>query len=883
MSRPQWRFDVRARLAALFGRERLDERADEELQFHLRSLQQRLTDLGASPEEARSRARRQLGNVTQLRERTLESWRYAWVDTVIRDVRYAVRALRRTPGFAATAILILAVAIGASTAMFSVFDALILHPLPYRDPAQLVEITESFEKLDVKGMQLAAVELDDLRAMTRSFSHLAGIRSGEFALTRGGAAAAVAGLQVSASVFPMLDVVPTLGQPFRAENEVYGQHRVAVLSERLWRDQFGADPNIVGTSVEINRESYRVAAVTRPILDYLGTAWDLWVPLSIAPGAKTLASRGAKGIDVIGRLEPGVTMAAAAQELAVVTSRLSAAHPGAYPANIGFSIDVAGLASTVAGDLRRPLLLLLAAVGVLMMIACANVSNLLMTRASARRKEIGVRVALGAGRLRVVGQLLTESLVIACFAGALGTSLAAVVLRLFTIHGPSDLVPVAGLGLNGWVVAFAIGVSSGASVFFGLVSAFATSAVLHDTLKASARGSTLGRRRFRASMVALQVAASLVLLVCAGLLIRSVLRLQQTDPGFDAGQVLTFELRLPESHYGESARRIALFEALRVRLQALPGVIAVGAADRIPFGRQGGSSLRVVGRPVDPGPEPMVRPSRVLPGYVESMGVPVRRGRSFTAADVAASGPVALIDEATALRFFPGDQDPIGRQITGVEPGLTATIVGVIGSVKRRDLSGAPEMSVYHAATQQAGPAMTFTVKTATEPLALVPAIRHQLAELDPLLPLTRVVTMEQRLADSVARQRLSMQLMVFFGFAALLLSATGLYGVLSYIVSQRRREVGIRVALGAQRRQVIELVVARQGLLPLAFGLVAGLASAFAVARLLAAGNHEIRANDPMVYVAVTLLLVVTALAAIAIPARRAATVDPVIALRQE
>lgn len=880
----QWWIDVRARVAALFGRRGLQSRADEELRFHLSMLEQRLIESGIPATEARLRAQRQFGNTVLIREQTVDSWRYASMDTFLRDLRYAVRALRKSPGFAATAILILGVAIGASTAIFSAFDALVLHPLPYRDPGQLVEITENYTRFDITRMQLAAVELDDVRGMTSSYSHVAGIRSGQFTLTGNGIAEGVTGLQVSASIFPMLNVQPVLGIPFQEGDEEFGKHRVAVISEGLWRRRFGANAAIVGTTIEINREPYRVAAVTRPFLDYLGSAWDVWVPLSFQPREKGPATRTVKGIDVLARLKPGVTTVAATQEMAAVTAKMASLYPQAYPPDAGFSVNATGLASRVSDTLRQPLLFLLAAVGVLMLIGCANVSNLLMSRASARRKEISVRAAIGASRARVIAQLMTESLLLAAVSGALGIAMAAYLLRLFELYGPAGLVPVAGIGLNAWVLCFAIGASSLASILFGLIPALTSSAGVNDVLKESARGATAGRRPLREWMVAIQVAASLVLLVCAGLLLRSFLRVQDVDPGFNAASVLTFDVQLPVAHYGNPERRVAFYEAFRSRLQAVTGVISVGAIDRIPFGGpQGGSPLRIVGRPVDRrSPEPMLRPARITPGYFEAMGVPLRRGRYFTSADTTHATTVAIIDDTTARRFFPDGDDPIGRQITGVEPGLMSTIVGVVGSVKRQDLTAAPEMGVYHAATQQVGASLTFTVKTATDPLTMISAIRHELTELDPLLPLTRIVTMEQRLADSLARRRLSMQLMSFFGLAALLLAATGLYGVLSYVVNQRRREVVIRVALGAQPRQVIELV-AKQGLMSVTLGIGAGLATAFAVTRLLTAGLYEMSPYDPLVYTSVTGILALTALAAIAVPALRAATVNPVVALREE
>jgi predicted permease len=746
-----------------------------------------------------------------------------------------------------------------------------------------VLIRGNYPGFGATDLQLAVVEVNDIRATTRVFSHIAGMTAADFTLTGRGAVEGVTGRRVSASLFPMLDVQPILGRFFGGEAEEYGQHHVVVISEGLWKRRFGADPDIVGTSIEINREPHRVVAVSPPVPTLRGSG-ELWVPFSFPPAQTAPETRGAKGVDVIARLAAGVTLESAARDLALATASLSAQYPGHYRIDPGFSLSATSFVSAVAGNLRQPLLFLLAAVGVLMLIGCANVSNLLMARAAARRKEMSVRAALGASRARVAGQLMTESAVIAGVAGAVGVAIAAVLLRLFELYGPRNLVPATGLGWNGWVVAFAVGASFVASVLFGLIPALTSSAGMGHTLKESSRGVTAGRARVREAMVALQVTASLVLLVSAGLLIRSFLRVQDADPGFDAANVLTFDLQLPISHYPEPTQRVALYEALRSRLDALPGVVAVGAVDRIPFGgREGGANLRIVGRPVDPKvAQPLLRSARVLPGYFESLGVPLSRGRYFTTGDTPDTVPVVIIDEATARRFFPGGEDPIGRQVYDVEPGVTATIVGVVGSVKRRDLSTDPEMSVYHAASQRVGARLTFTVKTATEPIAMLPAIRRELAALDPLLPLTGIVTMDERLAESMARRRLSMQLISFFGATALLLAATSLYGVLSYVVTQRRRELVIRTALGAQPRQVIELV-AKQGVMPVALGVVAGLVAAVWVTQLLTGTLYSISPLDPVVYLAVTGLLALTAMLAIAVPARRAATVDPVVALRDE
>ena len=525
-----------------------------------------------------------------------------------RDFVHGIRLLRRSPAFAAASILILGAAIGVGTAIFSVFDSLIMHPLPYRNPEQLVKITESIKKFNLVKIPVATVELYDLRKMTQSYSALAGMATGEFTLTGDGGAEALRGVRVSAAIFPILGVEPLLGQAFTEADEAYGAHQVAVISEALWRRRFGADPAIVGKSIEINRQRYRVAGVSKAILNHLGRTWDLWVPLSFSPAEKGPGSRGAKSIDIIGRLNAGVTLAQANQELTGFTARLISTYPDDYP-HYGMSFEAEDLTSTVAGDLRQPLTFLLSAVGILMLVACANLASLLIARGSVRRKEVTVRAALGASRGRLLRQLLAENLVIAVAACALGLGIAIVLTRLFESQGPIELVRAVGIPLNGWGLLFAMASALAATIGFGVLPAFTASSRLEQSLRQEARGTTVGRQWLRDGLVAAEVAASVTLLVAAGLLVSSFLRLEQVSTGFVAKNVATFELILPLGHYKEPAQRVAAFQAMQTGLQSLPGVVAVGAASSVPFtGRRPGSSLRVVGRPVVPNqPQPMLR------------------------------------------------------------------------------------------------------------------------------------------------------------------------------------------------------------------------------------------------------------------------------------
>lgn len=803
---------------------------------------------------------------------------------MLQDLRFAVRQMQKNPGFSLVAILTLALAVGANTAIFSAIDALILHPLPYRHPEQLVTLNETLKKFNLIKIPVSAQEFHDLRDMSKSFSQVGADAPGAFTLTGRGAAEAIPGVQISASVFAMLDVKPIAGGLFTQDEEQYGKHRVVVISERFWKQRFAADPAIAGKSIELNRESYRVLGVIHPILQYRGGSWDLFVPLSFQPSEMAPPMRNRKYLDILARMKPGVSLTQAASDLTSIAGRLSTQYPAAYPRDFGFSLDAESLAGRIAGDLRTPLLVLIGAVGALMLIACANVSSLLLARAIARRREMTIRTALGAGRGRVIRQLLSESVALAAVAAAIGLAIAAGVLKLYEVYGPGDLIRVSGLSMNVWVAAFAIGISAAASILFGVAPALEAARVdLSEALKETTRGASGRRRRLREVLVAGEVAASLVLLAGAGLLVRSLVRLQETSPGFRAENVLTFQLVLPAAQYRDESRRSAVFDAVLDRLRAIPGVLSAGAIDPLPFtGGNNGSSIGIVGRHENPGdPQPIAGTRRTAPGYFESMGIPLIRGRRFTAADAKSAPLVAIIDEGVVRRYFPNNEDPVGHQLTGVTDG-PATIVGVVGAIKQLDLAAPAQMAVYYPANQLSGFTLTVAMKTAGDPLAMLPAARREVAAIDPNLPISRSATMEQRLSDSLARRRISVQLMTLFAVLAGVLAAIGIYGVLSYLVDQRRRELAIRMALGARSGQVIRLVAA-QGAWPVVVGVLAGLAGAFGATRLLKTLLYEVNATDPAVFGGVTAVLIVVALAAIAIPAGRATRVDPVVALRDE
>jgi putative ABC transport system permease protein len=801
---------------------------------------------------------------------------------MLQDPRFALRQLLKNPGFSLVAILTLALAIGANTTIFSAIDAVLLHPLPYPDPDQLVIVQESLPRYSLRGIAPAAADFEEFRREATCFTQIAAVTVADATLTGDGQAEDVPALRVTADAFPMLGVVPILGGLFTSDDDQPGRDHVAILSEGLWTRRYGRDRSIVGKNIQINRESYRVAGVIRPILVYRVTA-DVWVPLAFDRSETAPGTRGPHNIDVIGRLKPGRSIQEARDEFRRIAAGIIEQYPNQVSMDRGFSLDLEPLAVKQAGDLKTPLLVLIAAVGALMLIACANVSNLLLARAMIRRREIGIRSALGASRLRVIRQLLTESLLLASLAGAVGTLLALYGLHLYAQFGPAGLIHGDHLSINAWVMCFSIFVSIVASMLFGLAPALETLRIdLTDALKEGSRGSTGGRGLLRESMVAFEVCASLVLLIGAGLLVRSFVRLERTSPGFHTENVLTAFVSLPVAQYREPAQRAAFARSLLERVRAVPGVRSAATIDFLPYnGGPGSGGVEVEGHPRDPNePRQIIWQTRTSPGFFETLGIPFLRGRDIAASDEQGSPGAAVIDEIAAKQLFP-NADPIGMQITVPLAGSTFTVVGVVAATKSRSLSAPPEPRIYYFGPQVPFGSLAIVMRTAYEPLAVVSAVREEVSALDSNLPVD-LLTMDQILADSLSRQRFSIQLMAVFAALAALLAAIGIYGVLAYLVDQRRREFGIRIALGARSADVLALVL-RQGLVPVVAGLIAGIATALGLTRLLKSLLYEVSATDPLIFGAVSIALLAVSLAAMYIPARRATRVDPLDALRHE
>jgi putative ABC transport system permease protein len=801
------------------------------------------------------------------------------------DLRYATRQLRKSPGFTAVAVLTLALGIGANTVVFSVVDQVLLHPLPYPDADRLVTVSQTYQGISTDDASPANyldwVSQNQL-SQNPTFAEMAASRPWQGSLSAADRPERVKGTMATPSFFPLFGVNPILGRGLEPSDAQPGNDHVAVLGYGLWQRYFAADRAIVGRIVRLNSEQYTVVGVMPPNFspDEDG---ELWLPspwgvptYPLSPDKDPRQFRDRNYIDVWARLKPGVTAQQARAELDTIGRRLETQYPHS---NDKTGITFLPLHEYVVGDIRPVLLVLLAAVVVVLLIGCANVANLLLARATARAKEISIRTTLGAGRRRLLRQLLTESVLLALFGGLLGLLLAVVTVPSLLALSPPDIRECTQIGINREVLAFSFLASILCGVIFGLIPALQSSrSNPSESLKEGERGSTANRGRTRSALVIAEVGLSLVLLVGAGLLVKSFARLMDVSPGFDPDHLLTFNLALPSST--DPAHQLAFYQQVLQRLQALPGVQVAGAVSRLPLA--GGNSSRSFHSPgIEKDYSADVRVS--TPDYFRAMAIPLLRGRSFTESDLGGSLNVAVVNEALARTVFPG-QDPIGKQLTNFGPDkLTLLIIGVVGNVRHVGLNTDPHSEVYQLLGQAQWPSMFVAIRSATsDATSVTSAAQNAVWSVNKDVPLASVRTMQDVIANSVQRRRFSMLLLTIFAGVAMLLAAIGLYGVMSYAVAQRTKEIGIRMALGARRPDVLALVIT-QGMTLVLMGIAAGTLLSLGMARLISGMLFGITATDPLTFAGVAVLLGTVAFLANYLPARRAASVDPMVALRYE
>jgi putative ABC transport system permease protein len=815
--------------------------------------------------------------------------------TLWQDLRYGLRLLAKSPGFTIVAVLTLALGIGANTAIFSVVNAVILRPLPFAAPDRLVAVWVTSLRSGATRGPSDYPDFADWRAQNHVFEHMAAFHTADFTLTGTDEPAHVFGAVVSADLFPLLGEQAKLGRTFRPEEDekITDGARPVILSHGLWERRFGSDPNVLGRAISLDSQPYAVVGVMPAGFQYpiQAKAIELWAPMTLdsitTDGSQPLtAQRGAHYLGVIARLKPGVSLAQAQAELAALAGALQQQFPDT---NKYHNATAQPELDRLVGDVRPALLVLFGAVGCVLLIACVNVANLLLARATTRQKEIAVRTALGAGRGRVLRQLLTESLLLALSGGALGLLLATWGTELLLALSPENIPRLADVHVDGRVLAFTALAALLTGVIFGLLPGLhATRPDLVESLKESGRGTTDGlrRNRLRSALVVAEVALALVPLVGAGLLIRSFLLLQRVNPGLDPHNVLTVNLGLPDARYTTS-QQAAFFAQLLPRLRALPGVRSASGVYPLPLSNdQIQVTFEIDGRAFAKSEEPATNYQAAAPDYFKTLRIPLLAGRDFTVADDEKAPPVIIVNESFAKQFFP-HENALGKRI---KPGLSTTpgaevmreIVGVVGDVKHRGLNVPSGPQVYEPEAQMPFDQLTLVLRTDGDPRGLIGAVRDEARLLDKDLPVFDVKTLEEYLSVSVAQPRFNTLLLAVFAGVALILAAVGLYGVMSYSVAQRTHEMGIRIALGAQQRDVVRLIAGQAFRLTL-IGLAFGLASAWTATRWLSGLLFGVPPTDPLTFAVVAVLLCFVALAACYVPARRAMQVDPIIALRYE
>ena len=875
-----------ARARALVGRGRLEREIDEEVSFHLARREEHYGSNGLSAEEARRATRLRFGNALAVREDAREAWSFRALEILLQDARYALRVLARTPGFTAMAVLSLALGIGGNAAMFSLVNAILLRPLPYPQADRLVRLTGFYPKGAVEAMQSQSRTLE-----------VAGVSADqEFNLTGSGEAVRLVGATVSANLFSVLGRGPVLGRGFEAGDDRPGRDGIVLLSQSLWQNRFGGDASILGRSIVLEGVPRQVVGVMPAGFHFPSAGAQLWVPLRLDP-SRSEDYWGFGWMPLVARLKPGVTLAQAQDELGAMIGRVRTLFPWPSPSwNEGAT--ALSLQLDMVRDVRRRLLVLQSAVGIVLLIACANVASLLLSRSAARRKEIALRAALGAGRGRILRQLLTESVALSLLGGALGVALAHGLLSSLQSLLPADARGFASVAIDGGVLAFVTALSVLCGLLFGIAPALhATKLDLADAIKAGGRrsgASGSGTTPLRSSFIAAEVALAFVLAVGAGLLIRTLWGLTSVDPGFRPERTLAVQVSPNPATCDEPAACVALYDELVRRASGLPGVANAAAANAVPLrGQQPLLPVELEGHPIEQAnpKAPLLWAGTVTPSYFGLLGIPVVEGRGFEAADGEGAARVVVVSAATAKRFWPGE-NAVGKRIRVVWDSNWRTVVGVVGDVRHYALSGRVPAEIMGslympyaqgvALDRRLPRSMSLLVRSSAEPAEMSAALRGLVASVNPDVPVGEVRRLDAVVAASVDEPRSMMWLFAAFAGCALLLAAIGTYGVVAYATAQRRYEIGVRVAIGATRRDIFGLVLGQSVRLVLV-GLGVGVVAALTLGRTLSTFLYGVSPYDPLTFAVVIAVLLGTALLAGYLPGRRAAATDPVTALRAD
>jgi putative ABC transport system permease protein len=879
---------LRALCNSLFHRDQLNHDLDEELGAYVDLVSAEKVRSGMSPEEAYRATRREMGGVDQVRQRVRDIRAGAWLEQFVQDLRYTIRALIKNPAFTLVAIATLALGIGANAAIFSVVDAVLLRPLPYSNPGQLVDMSEDQSKAGISGAGISWPAFTLLHDHNRSFSGIVGLAIHALTLTGQGEPADVSTVAVTPDFFSLFGVPPLLGRTLFPPDGAESAAPVVILSENLWRSHFGADPSVIGRMIALDQRSFTVAGVMPASFrtPFVGQIDQMWIPLVQDPLFSQWRTRPPEThwLPLIARLQDGVTLAQAQAELQTINAELERQFPEEH----GWRLHITPLQQSIVGDVKTPLLMLLCAVSLLLLIACVNIANLLLARATARSKEMAVRMALGASRRRITRQLLSESIVLGILGGVSGVLLAWASVSASASILPSALLQYHPIRINGAVLGFALGLSLATSLIFGLAPMLFTmrsdpQANLRDGSRA---GEARGAYHARNFLAAAEVALAMVLLAGAGLLLRSFAHLLSVSPGFETEQLVKAEVSLPRYQYSRPQQWIAFTDQLMSRLRMQRGFERSGLAVPLPILDNAlNLPFTIAGNvPLPPGKSDTADYVSASPQYFQVVGIPLIRGRLFTVDDAAMTQPVALISESLARRYFP-NQDPLGRRIVfGFPPheNVAREIVGVVADIHDVSLAKRPGPMMYVPFAQQPFWGAEIVVRSSLNLADFAAVIQAETHNIDPGVPVTNIETLPQALHASVAEPRFRTLLLAIFGAIALLLATVGIYGVISFSVSRRTREIGLRMALGATPARLRRLVLAESAKLAL-FGMAAGVPAAVLLAHWMSTLLFAVTPADPLTLVGVALLLTLVALAAGYFPARRAMRVDPMAALRCE